>query len=296
MFKDYNEDFLMHQRLAATVLSPRASACYTGLQDLESRQLLKNLLSTNDFSAQYERFAASIVYTLTFEFRILTGDEWQLQRSHECLKNFADAGQVGAWIVDALPILNNLPAIMTPWKKTADKWYKMWIDLHQSNFQSALEREGWNWSKDFKNAKEAQQMNDTEVAWDLGILCDAGVETTNLTLQIFTLACLAYPEWIPLAQKELDNVVGEDRLPTFDDLEKLPYIQAVVEENFRWHHIVPAGIPHATTQDDYYKGYLIPKGSIITPLFVAMRQDTRLFDSPVHFRPERWIGKKEPSN
>jgi cytochrome P450 len=72
----------------------------------------------------------------------------------------------------------------------------------------------------------------------------------------------------------------------------VPYIQAVVEENFRWHHPVPAGVPHA----DDYKGYHIPKGSIIIPFFDAMRQDKRLFDAPNEFRPERWLGKSQSAN
>ncbi|KAH7110895.1 cytochrome P450 [Dendryphion nanum] len=296
MFKAFDEDFLLHQRLEATVLSPRASACYTPIQDLESKQLLKNMLSSNDFPQQFERFSASVVYTMTFGLRIVTGSEWQLQTSHECLKNLTIAGQVGAWIVDALPFLNSLPGPFTPWKKTAAAWYEKWANLHMTNMRDALDRPGWNWAKDFKAAKEARDLTDMEIAWDLGILCDAGVETTNIQLQIFILACLAFPDFLPIARKELDTVVGKDRLPTFDDLEKMPYIQAVVEENFRWRHIVPAGIPHATTQDDYYKGYLIPKNSTIIPLFVAMRQDPKLFDAPLDFRPERWIGKSQPSN
>lgn len=263
---------------------------------MESKQLLKNMLSSNDFPAQFERFTASVVYTITFGLRIVTGEEWQLQTSHQCLKNLTVAGQVGAWIVDALPFLNHLPGPLAPWKKTAEDWYQMWAKLHITNLQDALERPGWNWAKDFKNAQEAQEMSEMELAWDLGILCDAGVETTNIQLQIFILACLAHPEFIAKAQKELDNVVGSDRLPEFEDIDNLPYVQAVVEENFRWRHIVPAGIPHATTQDDYHKGYLIPKGSTIIPLFIGMRQDKQLFDSPADFVPERWLGKPQANN
>jgi hypothetical protein len=296
MLKPFTDDFLLHQRLEATVLSPRASQCYTGLQNMESKVLLKELLSNNDFPKRFERYSASIVYSLTYGFRIVTGEEWQLQTAHEVLKNFTYAGQVGAWIVDALPFLNYLPGFLAPWKKTAESWYQIEANLHMTNMKEALQRKNWNWSKDFMNAKEAEQMTDVEVSWDLGILCDAGVETTNVTLQIFILACCVHPEFIPKAQKELDEVVGRDRLPDFDDLENLPYIQAVVEENFRWRHIVPAGIPHATSQDDYYKGYYIPKGSTIVPLFIAMRNDEKLFDSPVDFRPERWLGKQQPSN
>lgn len=292
MFKPFGDDFLLHQRLEASVLSPRASTCYTSIQNLESTQLLYNLLSTHDFSGQYERFSASVLDTLMFGLRILTGNEWQLKCSLECLENFTHASQVGGWIVDAIPSLNSLPALLTPWQKTAEKWYECWADLHLRNMQDALTRPGWNWAKDFVAVKEAQQMTSVDVSWNLGVLCDAGVETTRNTLQIFTLACLAYPEFMATAQHELDEIIGRDRLPEFDDLDKLPYIQAIVEENFRWRHIVPAGIPHATSQEDYYRGFLIPKGSMTIPLFIAMRNDNSLFDNPAEFRPERWLGKQ----
>ena len=296
MFKPFDDNFILHQRLEAPVLSPRASACYTGIQDLESKQLLQNLLQSNNFPKEFERFAASTVYSITFGLRIITGKEWQLQASHECLQNFIKAGQAGAWIVDLFPFLNRLPAPLTPWKKTAEAWYNMWSKLHIANMEDALKREGWNWAKELTKSKEAQQITSTELAWDLGVLCDAGVETTGVQLQIIVLACLAYPEWVLKAQKELDEIVGTERLPDFDDISRLPYLQAVVEENFRWRHIVPAGIPHCTTETDYYKGYMIPKGSVIVSAFSAMRHDSDIFDLPEVFRPERWIGKTQPSN
>jgi cytochrome P450 len=139
-------------------------------------------------------------------------------------------------------------------------------------------------------------MTEQQVAWDVGILADAGVETMSATLMIFVLACIAHPEWLPRAQKELDKVVGSERLPDFGDLKDLPYVQAVVEEVFRWRHPQQAGIPHATTHEDYYQGYLIPKGSVVIPLFCAMRHDEDLFDKPAEFRPERWIGKSQINN
>lgn len=41
------------------------------------------------------------------------------------------------------------------------------------------------------------------------------------------------------AQAQIDEVVGTDRLPTFNDLERLPYIRAIVKEVGRWHSVVP---------------------------------------------------------
>ncbi|KAF2850083.1 cytochrome P450 [Plenodomus tracheiphilus IPT5] len=215
MFKPYDEDFLLHQRLEAPVLSPRASA----------KQLLRNLLDSDHLPREFDRFTARVVYSVTYGMRILTGEEWQVQTSHKCIVNFLKAGQFGVWIVDSLLILNYLPA---PGKK----------------------------------------MTDMNLARDLGILCDAGVETTATQSQMFTLACLACPEWIPEVEKELDDVVGLDRLPNLDDtiLRSYRYIRGVVEETFRWRQIVPGGIPHSSIRADYYNGYLLPKDSIIVPV------------------------------
>ena len=74
-----------------------------------------------------------------------------------------------------------------------------------------------------------------------------------------------FPEAQRKAQEEIDRVVGTDRLPTFEDRENLPYVDALVKEALRWHPVVPMGVPHVTTEDDIYEGYFIPKGSILLP-------------------------------
>ena len=58
----------------------------------------------------------------------------------------------------------------------------------------------------------------------------------------FVLAMLNYPDVMHKAQAELDSVVGRERLPTFDDLGKLPYIHAIVRETLRWRPTAPLGM------------------------------------------------------
>jgi cytochrome P450 len=74
-----------------------------------------------------------------------------------------------------------------------------------------------------------------------------------------------YPEIQRKAQEEIDRVIGIKRLPSIGDRESLPYVNAVVKEAFRWHPIGPMGLPHMTTEDDIFHGYLIPKGALILP-------------------------------
>lgn len=45
---------------------------------------------------------------------------------------------------------------------------------------------------------------------------------------------LLYPEVQQRAQAELDEVVGNDILPSFDDRPRLPYIEAIVKEVLRY--------------------------------------------------------------
>ncbi|KAG6877772.1 cytochrome c oxidase subunit 2 [Termitomyces sp. T159_Od127] len=47
------------------------------------------------------------------------------------------------------------------------------------------------------------------------------------------------PEVMRKAQTEIDLVVGNDRLPTLDDRQHLPYIDALTKEIHRWNVVAP---------------------------------------------------------
>jgi cytochrome P450 len=55
------------------------------------------------------------------------------------------------------------------------------------------------------------------------------------------LALVLFPQVQRRAQAELDVVIGRDRLPTFDDRPRLPYIEALCKELLRWNMVTPIG-------------------------------------------------------
>ncbi|KAG6856319.1 hypothetical protein H0H87_005599 [Tephrocybe sp. NHM501043] len=64
-----------------------------------------------------------------------------------------------------------------------------------------------------------------------------------------------FPEAMKKAQGELDRVVGVDRMPEFEDMENLPYTNALIKETMRWRPVAAFGAaPHAVTIDDEYNG------------------------------------------
>ena len=64
---------------------------------------------------------------------------------------------------------------------------------------------------------------------------------TVSSMTSFFLALTLFPQVQRRAQAELDIVVGRDRLPTFDDRPRLPYIEALCKELMRWQMVTPIG-------------------------------------------------------
>ena len=84
-------------------------------------------------------------------------------------------------------------------------------------------------------------------------------------LQSWFLAMCHYPEWQARGQAEVDAICG-DRLPSVEDMERMPVVRALIRETFRWRSPVPFGVPHCLDENDEYEGYRIPKGSQVFAL------------------------------
>lgn len=101
-------------------------------------------------------------------------------------------------------------------------------------------------------------------------------------LLTFLLVMVKFPDVQAKAQSEFDRVIGANRLPTFEDKDRLPFLRAVISECMRWlpaapmgkfrlsQYVLPGGnansslgLPHATTMDDIYDEYFIPKGTYV---------------------------------
>jgi len=93
------------------------------------------------------------------------------------------------------------------------------------------------------------------------------------TTGTFLLAMITHPEIQAKAQAELDRETGGDRLPTLADRKNVPYIDQIFKEVLRWHPAAPTGLPHMTTEACEYRGYYIPKGSIVYGNIWALSQD-----------------------
>ena len=117
-----------------------------------------------------------------------------------------------------------------------------------------------------------------------------------------------HPEIQKKAQKELDAVTEGTRMPTFEDREKLPYIDCILQECLRWNPVTPLSLTHTAVEDDVYMGMRIPKGTHIVPnvwyesyrthflktlngISRAMLHDETIYPDPFAFNPDRFLQK-----
>lgn len=276
-----------HRRLQTSLLNSRTCQLYHEIQDVESHQLLHDMLSTNDFTDRFRRFSSSLIYTLAYGKRMPRGDEHEVQEIDLLIKNLMEVSRLRP--VDIFPILEYLPRQMSKWKQIADDFHHREVKLFTQNLKSALQRGPWNWAKSLAGVQEAQQLTEKELSYVIGFLYEAGSDTTTAVLEVFTLATLLRPDAVRTAQLELDTVVGQHRLPSFDDLSKLPFTMAFVKEVLRWRPIVTAGVPRLAEQEDEYMGYRIPKGAVLIANHWSIDHDADVFENAESFRPQRWL-------
>ncbi len=111
-------------------------------------------------------------------------------------------------------------------------------------------------------------------------------ELTQCTPQQGRFSSQWHPEVQKKAQKELDAVVGTERLPGISDRPSLPYVNAVVKELVRWYPAAPLGSPHRVVADDEYNGYSIPGDvAIFVNIWFVLRSSflTMLYTTPNMF-------------
>lgn len=66
----YGEQWRGYRRLQGSFLSPRMSNTYRELQDLESKQLVSEFLTKDDFSKRFHRYSSSLTFALAYGKRV----------------------------------------------------------------------------------------------------------------------------------------------------------------------------------------------------------------------------------
>ena len=118
----------------------------------------------------------------------------------------------------------------------------------------------------------------------------ASMDTSATAIEWAISELIKHPRVLDKVQRELEVVVGMDRMVEESDLENLDYLDMVVKETFRLHPVSPLLIPHAAVEDCVVNGFDIPQKSRIFINVWAIGRDPNAWTDPEEFVPERFVG------
>ncbi|XP_077862887.1 cytochrome P450 1A5-like [Saccoglossus kowalevskii] len=110
---------------------------------------------------------------------------------------------------------------------------------------------------------QAKQLTDVNLRQTVSDIFAAGLDTTINTLDWAVAYLTYYPDVQSKVQREIDDVIGDGRLPLLSDKGKLPYCEAVIHEVMRIRTIVPFALPHTTTVDTSVERFLDADGKLL---------------------------------
>lgn len=203
-----NNLWKIHHRLQASLLTNSTCQVYQGIQDIESHQLQHDLLSTDDISDRFRRFAASLIYTLAYGRRMPRGNEHEVQEIVHLIKNVMEVALVENRSVDIFPVLECLPRQLSEWKRIADEFYHREVKLFTQNWKTALKGRTWSWSKALQGKRQARNITEKELSYAISSLYEAGSDTTILVLEVFILATALYEMRFGLPSSSLIPLLG----------------------------------------------------------------------------------------
>ncbi|KAI0312135.1 cytochrome P450 [Amylostereum chailletii] len=294
----YGKVYVAGRRVVQQNFQPSVVATsHRPIMEREVISLLLRLLSnSDDLALHLKQMAAAIIMMVSYGHRVTSIDD-KYVRIAEAVRENEDKTPGNA-IVDVLPFLKYVPTWFpgAGFKRHALFMRQLSINMREAPYQMVKDQLASGVavpsmvSALLEEKPATGGMDFEEFVKDCAaVVYSAGADTTAAAMINFFLAMTLYPDVQRRAQQELDDVIGRDRLPTFEDREQLPYINCIVKETLRWKAVSPLGVPHASMEDDEYRDAFIPKGTTVVANISAMLHDEAAYKTPQEFIPERFL-------
>ncbi|XP_051139778.1 cytochrome P450 76T24-like [Andrographis paniculata] len=148
--------------------------------------------------------------------------------------------------------------------------------------------------EDQKNDEADDHLSRDDIKHLLLDLFVAGTDTSSSTVEWTMTELLRNPNIMCKAKLEIQTIIGQEkRFIEESDIPKLPYLQAIIKESFRYHPPGPF-LVRTKGRDDHIeiKNYTIPKNALIFINIWAVGRDPIVWSNPNMFDPERFLHGK----
>ncbi|GAA0184185.1 hypothetical protein Leryth_008289 [Lithospermum erythrorhizon] len=123
-------------------------------------------------------------------------------------------------------------------------------------------------------------------------ILNGGTDTTGTAIEWAIARLIDNPHVQRRVFEEIKTTVGDKRVEE-KDLEKMPYLNAVVKELLRRHPPTHISLPHAVTEPTKLAGYDIPMDAIVEIFLPGISMDPKIWTDPEKFDPDRFFSSQD---
>ncbi|KAG2069074.1 cytochrome P450 [Suillus decipiens] len=304
-FMRYSDEWRRCRRLFQQTFRPDSALKFRPMQIRRAREMIVNLIDDpQHYHSHFATLSSSVAVSTVYEYPLSSRDDPLVHMMEDALVlGLEMVTPERAALIKAFPFLLKLPdwcwgssikrdarTSASRMKELTDMPYRYTLQhMADSSSLEQLPMVTENLQRMEKQDEATKPMFEAALKTTASTAMLGSYETTTSTLMAFALAMVFYPDVQRRAQAEIDSVIGKDRLPTFEDRASLPYVESVLRETLRWQPVAPLGIPRATSSDDVYDGYFIPKGTTVQYNTWAISRDEKRYPDASRFMPERFL-------
>lgn len=139
--------------------------------------------------------------------------------------------------------------------------------------------------------EDGEPMTDDDVRQQLLLLVVAGHETTAIAIA-WALDALHRPDNAAVLERLGSELRALGPTPTVEQLDALPYLEAVCQETLRCYPIAPAPSPRKLLRPLELMGRTLPVGTGVAAAIGVAHFREETYPEPLRFRPERFLERK----
>ncbi|KAI5414714.1 hypothetical protein KIW84_040253, partial [Lathyrus oleraceus] len=133
------------------------------------------------------------------------------------------------------------------------------------------------------------RLGEEELVTLVSEIISAGTDTSATAVEWALLHLVMDQEIQERLYREIVNCVGKCGVVMDSDVEKMPYLGAIVKETFRRHPPSHFVLSHAATEETELGGYTVPADASVEFYTGWLTEDPNMWKDPKEFRPDRFL-------
>lgn len=264
---------------------------------------LSHIQRPEDFLKNIHNMAVSIIMKVAYGHVMSVGSESDdlADLAKEVMRTFSLVTTPNKYLVDGLPFLRFIPAFFpgAKFQKQAARSRDMLARFWNTPFERVVEQMKYGnalpslISNGLKTNNSEENTDPEILKKAAGEMYGAGTDTSVSAISSFCLAMTLHRNIQQRAQEEILSVIGPYRLPLLADRPNLPFVNAILQELFRWNPAIPlAG--HSARVSDVYRGFDIPAGTLVVANIWDLMHNEKWYPDSHTFNPSRHLAAHPP--